>query len=131
MIREANLGHQKMVEKWADVGREDTQFKKGWAGGPGAPRGPRWTTRFIKYIQKHGLKDDVDSAFVGLMLGDEKLLNGRKPSMAAFKEFLDRTDGKIPDIDPPKPDREKVIEELERLTNAGPEGGETTPPISQ
>jgi hypothetical protein len=54
----------------------------------------------MKLIEQGKLEDHVATAWLGMLLGDERFLKGRKPNYQFFKEFLDRTDGKIPEPQP-------------------------------
>ena len=76
----------------------ENRFKPGWKGGPGAPKGPRFTTRIMQLIEQGKLEDHVATAWLGMLLGDERFLKGRKPNYQFFKEFLDRVDGPIAQV---------------------------------
>lgn len=109
------------------------QFQPGNKASKGGVRGPRFTTRLLKYIKQHGHKDDITTAWLGAALGDEKLLKGRKPNFQFFKELLDRADGRIPDVEPHMPVSMEVLGELEGIVGSGdaPKAGQSDQGVSE
>ena len=85
--------------------REDAQFKPGWKGGPGAPKGPRLSTRILKWLDKHAEDEEaLMIALIALGTGKRRLLKDdqeddgiRKPDLDWFKELRELIQGKTPE----------------------------------
>jgi hypothetical protein len=88
---------------------EHSRWKPGQSGNPaGSSQRQRITGRLLKIIEEKGLDDTLAVTWLGAALGDEKLLKGRKPNFAFFKELLDRVEGKAPDGGPFQADDEEL-----------------------
>jgi hypothetical protein len=48
-----------------------------------------------KLLDEKGLDRTIALTFYAMATGDKKPLNGRKPSLRWFREFLDRIDGPV------------------------------------
>lgn len=66
----------------------ENRFKKGWKGGPGAPKGPRLTTRLLKLFDEKKL----DEPF--LVSGIQQALTGE---FNFWRHIFERIDGKVAD----------------------------------
>jgi hypothetical protein len=81
----------------------DTQFKPGVAPNPkGYSKKRRITDRLIKMLEDEGLDAKVAATLFAAAIGDETLLEGRKPNAQFMAMLLDRVEGKV---------TEKVVEE--------------------
>lgn len=71
-------------------------FKKGQSGNPdGYSKGRRITDRLMRFIGENGLDETIAKVWIGAALGDEELLEGRKPNAAFFSMLLERLEGKV------------------------------------
>jgi hypothetical protein len=60
----------------------------------GATKGPRFTTLLLERLEEKGLLVQLLDTWIALCLDDQEFLNGKRPLWAAFKEMLDRVDGR-------------------------------------
>jgi hypothetical protein len=61
----------------------------------------------MKLLEAGKLDETVAAVWLGAAIGDERLLKGRKPNFAFFKELMDRIEGPVP---APKPEPEIDVE---------------------
>ena len=75
---------------------EKDQFVPGQSGNPGGySRGRRIRNAIHRMLDEKGLERTIALTFYAMATGDRKPLNGRKPSLRWFREFLDRVDGPV------------------------------------
>jgi hypothetical protein len=80
------------------------RWRKGQSGNPnGCSQKQRVTRRLLKLIEDGNLEDRLALLWLGAAMGDERLLKGRKPCFAFFKELLDRIEGRL-SLPEPEPD---------------------------
>jgi hypothetical protein len=86
---------------------EETQFKQGWQGGPGRPRKDLISEAAKCYLAEAHPKYPTKTRAEVIALQWIKRANREQP---ALNSLLDRTEGKVPEPDPPAP--EVTMEEV-------------------
>lgn len=92
------------------------QFKPGQSGNPnGYSRGRRITDRLCKIIEEKCLDETIALTWLGAALGDDDLLEGRKPNAAFFAMLIDRLEGKVAEAEKaPEVPFEQVVGEARK-----------------
>lgn len=103
------------------------RWKPGESGNPnGYSRSRRITDRLLRLIEDHNFDDEIALTWLGAALGDDKLLQGRKPSAAFFAMLLDRIEGPTPKDAPGDGPLRVIVEHVDGRTDdaeaaSGPE----------
>lgn len=95
------------------VPRELTQFKKGWEGGPGRPKGkPTLRGLFVEAIERDSClgRPNPDGWSNARVLIEAAIYHARMGNFSYFNEIACAIDGKIPDAEPkPETSMEEAV----------------------